>query len=78
MLPANRIKKWSWPPVEVSPQPSPSATFPVQVPLGFAVCPPQLAIPQGWQQAIYQLAYERALAQTQIPRHHRSLFCVWN
>lgn len=47
-------------------------------PAGFAVCPPQLAAVHAWQQAIYRLAYERALAATQIPRHHRTLFSVWN
>jgi hypothetical protein len=48
------------------------------IPLGFVFCPPQLSGLSAWQQEIYRLAYERAKAQVQIPRHHRQLFCVWN
>jgi hypothetical protein len=48
------------------------------IPLGFVLCPPQLSGFSAWQQEIYRLAYERAKAQLQIPRHHRQLFCVWN
>jgi hypothetical protein len=48
------------------------------IPLGFVFFPPQLSGFSAWQQEIYRLAYERAKAQLQIPRHHRQLFCVWN
>lgn len=48
------------------------------VPNGFVFCPPQLVSMQAWQQEVYRLAYERAQAATQIPRHHRLLFSVWN
>ena len=48
------------------------------IPQGFALCPPQLAAAHAWQQEIYRLAYQRAQAAAQIPRHHRALFCVWN
>ena len=48
------------------------------IPLGFVFCPPQLSGLSAWQQEIYRLAYERAKAQLQVPRHHRQLFCVWN
>ena len=48
------------------------------IPVGFVVCPPQLSGFSAWQQEIYRLAYERAKAELQIPRHHRQLFCVWN
>jgi len=48
------------------------------IPYGFTICPPQLALAQPWQQEIYRLAYERAKAATQLPRHHRLLFSVWN
>jgi hypothetical protein len=51
---------------------------PAGVPQGFAVCPPQLMTANPWQQEIYRLAYERALAAIQVPRHHRWLFSVWN
>ena len=57
-----------------------SAAMPsaASVPQGFAVCPPQLMTANAWQQEIYRLAYERALAAVQVPRHHRWLFSVWN
>jgi hypothetical protein len=48
------------------------------IPQGFVFCPPQVGGFSAWQQEIYRLAYERAKAQQQIPRHHRQLFCVWN
>lgn len=48
------------------------------IPQGFALCPPQLAAASPWQQEIYRLAYQRAQAAAQIPRHHRLLFSVWN
>jgi hypothetical protein len=48
------------------------------VPQGFVVCPPQLALANAAQQEIYRLAYERAKAAVQMPRHHRLLFSVWN
>jgi hypothetical protein len=48
------------------------------VPQGFVVCPPHLTTANNLQQEIYRLAYERAQAAMQIPRHHRLLFSVWN
>lgn len=48
------------------------------IPMGFVLCPPQLNGFSAWQQEIYRLAYERAKAELQVPRHHRQLFCVWN
>ncbi len=48
------------------------------IPPGFVVCPPQWAVANSWQQQIYRLAYERAKAEAEIPRHHRLLFAVWN
>ena len=48
------------------------------VPQGFVVCPPQVVLANAWQQEIYRLAYERAKAAVQVPRHHRLLFSVWN
>ena len=48
------------------------------IPSGFVVCPPQLAMAQPWQQEIYRLAYERALAAVEVPRHYRLLFSCWN
>jgi ADP-glucose pyrophosphorylase len=30
------------------------------------------------QQQIYRLAYQRAQAAVQVPRHYRLLFSVWN
>ena len=48
------------------------------IPKGFVFWPPQLSGFSAWQQEIYRLAYERAKAETQVPRHHRQLFCVWN
>lgn len=48
------------------------------IPHGFAVCPPQLAAAQSWQQDIYRLAYEQAKRAAEVPRHHRVLFSVWN
>jgi hypothetical protein len=73
----NRItryqSRWSFVTVSQTPPKHPGPA----VPQGFAVCPPQLATANAWQQEIYRLAYERALAATQIPRHHR-LLSVWN
>jgi len=48
------------------------------VPPGFVLCPPTIAMAHAWQQEIYRLAYERAIAETQVPRFHRMLFSVWN
>ena len=56
----------------------PSMPMGPSIPLGFVFCPPQLSGFSAWQQEIYRLAYERAKAETQVPRHHRQLFCVWN
>jgi hypothetical protein len=50
----------------------------VSIPHGFAVCPPQLATANAWQQEVYRLAYERAKAAAEVPRHYRLLFSVWN
>jgi hypothetical protein len=55
-----------------------SKTSVAAIPPGFVVCPPQLLMANAWQQEIYRLAYQRAAAEAAIPRHHRSLFCVWN
>jgi hypothetical protein len=38
----------------------------------------QLTAVTAWQQEVYRLAYERARAAAQVPRHHRQLFSVWN
>lgn len=57
---------------------APSNFMGPSIPLGFVFCPPQLSGFSAWQQEIYRLAYERAKAETQVPRHHRQLFCVWN
>jgi hypothetical protein len=57
---------------------APSMPMGPTIPLGFVLCPPQLTGLSAWQQEIYRLAYERAKAQLQVPRHHRQLFCVWN
>jgi hypothetical protein len=56
---------------------APNSSVP-SIPTGFVFCPPQLAGGSAWQQEIYRLAYERAKAALQVPRHHRRLFCVWN
>jgi hypothetical protein len=48
------------------------------VPHGFVVCPLAMLATGGWQQEIYRLAYERAKAAAEVPRHHRRLFSVWN
>ncbi len=48
------------------------------IPHGFAVCPPQMATANTVQQQIYRLAYQRAQAAVQVPRHYRLLFSVWN
>ncbi|HEX3724986.1 MAG TPA: hypothetical protein VHV08_02035 [Pirellulales bacterium] len=74
-MPANRIHRLE-PIVERQDRTPPIA--PVGIPHGFVVCPPGLMIASGWQQAIYRLAYERARAQMETPRHHRMLFSVWN
>jgi hypothetical protein len=50
----------------------------ISIPHGFVVCPLHLASANAWQQEIYRLAYQRAQAAAQIPRHHRRLFSVWN
>jgi hypothetical protein len=71
---ANRIRHYSSPARGVLPAQGAVET----IPQGFAVCPPQLAAANGWQQEIYRLAYQRAQAAAQIPRHHRLLFSVWN
>ena len=55
---------------------------PLHVPNGFVAMPTQQALGglsslTPWQQEIYRLAYERALAAAR-PRHHRRFFSVWN
>ena len=70
---SNRMR----PDTEPVPAPLPPNVM-VYVPAGFAVCPQQLAAQSAWQQTIYRLAHEQALAATQLPRHHRVLFSVWN
>jgi hypothetical protein len=32
------------------------------IPTGFTACPPQMVIGQPWQQALYQWAYQQAVA----------------
>ena len=71
---ANRIRHYSPPARAASTAPNTGQA----IPQGFAVCPPQLAAANAWQQEIYRLAYQRAQAAAQIPRYHRLLFCVWN
>ncbi|HTM54295.1 MAG TPA: hypothetical protein VL175_09705 [Pirellulales bacterium] len=31
-----------------------------------------------WQQTLYQMAYQKAVAQLAPPRHHSRFFSVWN
>ena len=31
-----------------------------------------------WQQTLYQMAYQKAVAQLAPPRHHSRFFTVWN
>jgi hypothetical protein len=71
---ANRIHRDASPARATSTVPSVVAT----IPPGFALFPPQLAAANAWQQEIYRLAYQRAQAAAQIPRHYRLLFSVWN
>ena len=71
---ANRIRRYTLPTRAASTDHSAVET----IPQGFDVCPPQFAAASGWQQEIYSVAYKRAQAAAQIPRHHRRLFCVWN
>ena len=76
---ANRMTRFESDPAGPSPKPQSDARQPgPAVPPGFAVCPPQLMAAGAWQQQIYRLAYEQALAAVQLPRHHRWLFSVWN
>jgi hypothetical protein len=71
---ANRIRQWqARKPSAAARQPSAPA-----IPTGFVVCPPQLMIAQSWQQEIYRQAYEAAKAASEVPRHYRMLFSVWN
>jgi hypothetical protein len=44
------------------------------VPKGFTACPPQLLAGQPWQQALYQWAYQQAVAAS-IYRLIESRFC---
>jgi hypothetical protein len=71
---ANRIRRYE----SSFRKPVPAVSATVSIPPGFVLCPPQFAAVGGWQAEIYRLAYERAKAATQIPRHHRLLFSVWN
>ena len=71
---ANRVRNLQPPSASAPP---PQTALPA-IPPGFALCPPQLMVAQSWQQEIYRLAYEQAKAATQVPRHHRMLFSVWN
>jgi hypothetical protein len=71
---ANRISRHRSPSSGAS---SPSAAA-APIPNGFVVCPLQLAAAQPWQQEIYRLAYERARAAVETPRHYRLLFSCWN
>jgi hypothetical protein len=71
---ANRIRRYS----SVARAASIAQSAVETIPQGFALCPPQLAATNAWQQEIYRLAYQRAQAAAQIPRHHRRLFSVWN
>jgi hypothetical protein len=77
----NRIRRYSpQPRFAMSAQPIKSIAPPtamVTIPHGFVVCPPQLALANAVQQQIYRLAYQRAQAAVQIPRHHRRM-SVWN
>ncbi len=74
---ANRIRQFQPPARRPRAAQQPGAAA-ITIPSGFVFCPPQLAAASGWQQEIYRLAYERAKAAAEIPRHHRRLFCVWN
>lgn len=71
---ANRISHLAKP-VQKTSHPQPPLA---NVPPGFVVCPPHVALANSWQQEVYRLAYERAQAQVQLPRFHRLLFSVWN
>lgn len=70
----NRIAKHMFAPIP----PRQPQTVMSMIPPGFAICPPQIATAQSWQQEIYRQAYEQAVAAVQVPRHHRLLFSVWN
>ena len=48
------------------------------VPHGFVVCPLAMTPAAAWQQEIYRLAFERAKAAAEVPRHYRRFFSVWN
>jgi hypothetical protein len=75
---ANRISHLASP-LSHAPAPKSHPQPPLaNVPPGFVVCPPHVALANSWQAEIYRLAYERAQAQTQLPRFHRLLFSVWN
>jgi hypothetical protein len=80
---ANRIRKFGSPTrgsaVKSAAAPTPQVPMPqVSIPHGFVLCPVQLTAANAWQQEIYRLAYQRAQAAVQIPRHYRLLFSCWN
>jgi hypothetical protein len=39
---------------------------------------PVVAPLANWQAYLYQMAYQRAVADLAPPRHHRRFFSVWN
>ncbi|MGD9721792.1 MAG: hypothetical protein AB7O59_05110 [Pirellulales bacterium] len=80
-MPANRLRHLQQYPQQqplTAVEPAPAAAAVPTVPAGFAVCPPQIATAQSWQQELYRRAYEQAIATTSVPRHYRMLFSVWN
>jgi hypothetical protein len=74
---ANRIRRHASPFSNAVPKSLMQSQTPA-IPSGFVLYPTQLVSLTAWQQEIYRLAYERARAETQVPRHHRLLFAVWN
>jgi hypothetical protein len=72
---ANRIRQY---PLMARRPAKASPTAVASIPPGFAVCPPSLLTPNAWQQQIYRLAYEKARATVEVPRHYRRMFSVWN
>jgi hypothetical protein len=76
---ANRISgHFHVPPSAPVPPKSAADSSTLPMPAGFVFFPVQLSGLSAWQQEVYRLAYERAKAALQVPRHHRQLFCVWN
>ena len=61
-----------------APKAAATAMKAASIPQGFVVCPPAMTPAVAWQQEIYRLAYERAKAAAEVPRHYRRLFSVWN